>query len=63
MSCYSSEAEALRDILRDAYSLKHIDAGDGWSVELDLARIWRARLFKMPMSCSSRLKSGSQVTA
>jgi hypothetical protein len=29
---YSSEAEALRDILRDAFSFKHVDAGDGWLI-------------------------------
>ena len=29
---YSSEAEALRDILRDTFSFKHVDAGDGWLI-------------------------------
>ena len=29
---YSSEAEALRDILRDAFSFKHVDAGDEWLI-------------------------------
>ena len=29
---YTSEAEALRDILRDAFSFKHVDAGDGWLI-------------------------------
>jgi hypothetical protein len=29
---YTSEPEALRDILRDAFSLKHVDAGDGWLI-------------------------------
>jgi hypothetical protein len=29
---YTSEAEALRDILRDAFSFEHVDAGDGWLI-------------------------------
>jgi len=29
---YSSEADALRDVLRGAFSLRHVDAGDGWLI-------------------------------
>ena len=29
---YSSEAEALRAVLRDVFGWKHVDAGDGWLI-------------------------------
>jgi hypothetical protein len=29
---YTSEPEALRNILRDAFGFKHVDAGDGWLI-------------------------------
>ncbi|MGH2750108.1 MAG: VOC family protein [Actinomycetota bacterium] len=27
---YTSEPEALRDVFRDVFGFKHVDAGDGW---------------------------------
>jgi hypothetical protein len=29
---YTSEPEALRDIFRDTFGFKHVDAGDGWLI-------------------------------
>ena len=29
---YTSEPEALRDIFRDVFGFKHVDAGDGWLI-------------------------------
>jgi catechol 2,3-dioxygenase-like lactoylglutathione lyase family enzyme len=29
---YSSEADALRDVLRDVFGLRHVDAGGGWLI-------------------------------
>jgi hypothetical protein len=29
---YTSEPEALRAVLRDAFGWKHVDAGDGWLI-------------------------------
>ncbi len=29
---YTLEPEALRDIFRDAFGFKHVDAGDGWLI-------------------------------
>jgi hypothetical protein len=29
---YTSEPEALRDLLRDAFEFEHVDAGDGWLI-------------------------------
>ena len=32
MLLYTSEPEALRATLRDAFGLRHVDAGDGWLI-------------------------------
>ena len=32
MLFYTSEPEKLREVLRDAFGLKHVDAGDGWLI-------------------------------
>jgi hypothetical protein len=29
---YTPEAEALRELIRDAFGWKHVDAGDGWLI-------------------------------
>jgi catechol 2,3-dioxygenase-like lactoylglutathione lyase family enzyme len=29
---YTSEPEALRDLFRDVFGFKHVDAGDGWLI-------------------------------
>lgn len=29
---YSSEPEALRELLRDVFGFEHVDAGDGWLI-------------------------------
>lgn len=29
---YTAEPEALRDIFRDVFGFKHVDAGDGWLI-------------------------------
>lgn len=29
---YTQEPEALRDIFRDVFGFKHVDAGDGWLI-------------------------------
>lgn len=29
---YTKEPEALRDIFRDVFGFKHVDAGDGWLI-------------------------------
>jgi hypothetical protein len=29
---YTSEPEAVRDVFRDAFGWKHVDAGDGWLI-------------------------------
>jgi hypothetical protein len=29
---YTAEPEALRDIFRDTFGFKHVDAGDGWLI-------------------------------
>jgi catechol 2,3-dioxygenase-like lactoylglutathione lyase family enzyme len=29
---YTQEPEALRDILRDVFGLRHVDTGDGWLI-------------------------------
>jgi hypothetical protein len=29
---YTAEPEALRDIFRDVFRFKHVDAGDGWLI-------------------------------
>lgn len=29
---YTSQPEALRDVFRDVFGFKHVDAGDGWLI-------------------------------
>lgn len=29
---YTTEPEALRDVLRDVFGFRHVDAGDGWLI-------------------------------